>query len=138
MTTILEHHEGKAAISLLNPEGIITYSVELPNAVSSLDEAVAVAEKGGWHTYGEWTNDPESDYQWVQVVPKPMTVAFAGTEIPSQQAVTLAQNAGYSVNEVVSQNYEPSEGKTYIAFSVDKPHGWDWGKQKVDWGDEPV
>lgn len=139
MLCILEiTKERDTAISLLNAEGIITHSVPLATMypVTDQEEATKSAETIGWQPYGLWTID--GDYQWVQVVPKPLTIAFASSEISDQMAVDLAKNVGYSVNEVVKQTYIPEDGKTYIAFSVDVPNGWDWGHNLLGYEDEPI
>ena len=144
MTTILEltQMEGggrETSISLLDSDGLVRFTVALedsPFGSADRESAEKLADDAGWHTYGDWLVDGE--FEWIQVVPKPLVLTFAGTELPDAQAVTYAQNAGYSVREVVSQDYDPSRGTTHIAFSVDQPYGWDWGKQLLEWDDEPL
>ena len=90
MLCILEiTKERDTAISLLNAEGIITHSVPLATMypVTDQEEATKSAETIGWQPYGLWTID--GDYQWVQVVPKPLTIAFASSEISDQMAADI-------------------------------------------------
>jgi hypothetical protein len=130
MTTILEITSGtEVAISLLDDEGIVISAVPIVTLtgaeMSSKYHARTHAEEAGWQTYGEWNENDE--FAWIQVVPKPLTLAFAGTEIPDESAVQYAKNAGFEVESVVKQTYVPEDGKTYIAFSVNSPRNWDWG-----------
>lgn len=137
MTTILEITSGtEVAISLLDDEGIVISAVPLVtlkgDEMSAKYHARTHAEEAGWQTYGDWSENDE--FAWIQVVPKPVTLAFAGTEIPDEQAVMYARNAGFGVNTVVKQTNIPEEGKTYIAFSVDLPQNWVWGENPFSTG----
>ena len=130
MTTILEISKaGDVAVSLLNADGIITRSVPLfsltGEEMSSLYHARSHAEDAGWQTYGDWNESDE--FSFIEVVPKPLTLAFVGGELPDEQAIKYAKNAGYEVGSVVKQAYEPELGKTYISFSMELPNGWQWG-----------
>jgi hypothetical protein len=129
MTTILEVTNGiEVAISRLDEQGIVVASVPLTtlqgDEMSALYHARTHAEEAGWQTAEDWNKNDE--FAFCVIVPKPVTLAFAGTEIADDEAVRYARNAGFAVNEVVKQTYIPEEGKTYIAFSVDSPLNWSW------------
>lgn len=129
MTTLLVlSQEKNVCIALLNADGVFLSTVPISTDTDETvtpDDAVRLAENVGWQTYGEWIQD--GDERWIIAVPKPITITFAGSEITDEQALYNAKAAGYEVREVVRQTPDPVAGKTYIAFSVDKPHLWDWG-----------
>ena len=130
MNTILEISKaGEVAISLLNDAGIVVRSVPLVTLngaeMSPLYHARSHAEEAGWQTYGDWNQDEE--FSFIEVVPKPLTLAFVGGELPNEQAVKYATNAGYAVGPVVKQLVEPETGKNYVSFSMSVPNGWEWG-----------
>ena len=129
MTVICEiSNEHEVAVSLLNDEGIVISSVPIATIVGGEMTPTEAAEgylvANGWQPAGEWNLG--DDFSFCVVVPKTISVAFAGTEIPDEQALAGVRNAGYEVNSVVSQTFIPETGRTYVHFSVDLPPKWQW------------
>jgi hypothetical protein len=122
--------EKEVSISLLDDDGIVTHSVPIVTLaggeMSPLYHARSHAEDRGWQAYGDWNT--EGECPWIEVSPKPLTLAFVGGELDDQVAMNCAKTVGYETLSVVKQTPDPDAGKTYIAFSVALPLGWDWGE----------
>ena len=123
---LLECANGSVNVSALDEHGFIFKTVSLGDFGSNLTQfkAEELASERGWSSNGDWFTTEGSDF--MDLEPTLITVAFVSGVLEEDEAIRYAHKAGLNVSKVISQNYVETDGKNYVAFSVETPKGWSW------------